>query len=343
MEKERQIESLRAFCTIAVVLLHVSGVCVSSYSEGMSPTMQHALACCNIWTRFAVPIFIMITGYLLLRPEKAVDFKKAICKYVWRMVVVLLTVGFAYAWMEIAFTEETIRIQQIPKAYYDVLTGNIWDHMWYLYMLIGLYLVIPILKPFINQSSTRAVDILLIILGLFCIVLPTIANYTDFRIGVRYPMQSSCLFYLILGYRMGVLKNEKSTTVTAALLSLVVIMTTLICVFVSSHSTDTGWQRKHLTLDSPIIVLLCIGIFLLFKRLHKDGRNTSQVNRLWFGIAKCSFGIYIFHPFWMNLIHKFLHFNPMEWGICSVFVMIVTVIVLSWGTTWLFRKIPFIG
>lgn len=312
MEKERQIESLRAFCTIAVVLLHVSGVCVSSYSDGMAPVLQYALTAVNIWTRFAVPVFIMITGSLLLRPEKSVDFKKAISKYVWRMIVVLLTVGFAYAWMEIVFTEKSVQIRQIPRAFYDVLTGNIWDHMWYLYMLIGLYLVIPLLKPFIDQASTRQIDILLIILGLFCIVFPTIANYFSFHIGIKFPIQSSCLFYLVLGYRLGILRNEKSTVITIALLSLVVLMTALICTLVSYHLMDAGWQRKHLTLDSPVIVFLCIGIFLLFKRMHYDTTNTSKANYVWLGIAKYSFGIYIFHPFWMNMIYKFMHFNPME-------------------------------
>lgn len=38
-----------------------------------------------------------------------------------------------------------------------------------------------------------------------------------------------------------------------------------------------------------------------------------------------------------------MHFNPMEWGLFSVLAMIVAVIVLSWGTTWLYKKIPFIG
>jgi surface polysaccharide O-acyltransferase-like enzyme len=53
--------------------------------------------------RWAVPIFIMISGYLLLDPKKDITIKKII-KYINRMILILLTFGFFYCILENLFT-----------------------------------------------------------------------------------------------------------------------------------------------------------------------------------------------------------------------------------------------
>ena len=77
---------------------------------------------------WAVPSFLMMSGSLLLDTRKYISLKKLYGKYICRMVTVLLTFGFAFAWLEIIFDQESFRLFQIPKALLRVLTGDTWAH-----------------------------------------------------------------------------------------------------------------------------------------------------------------------------------------------------------------------
>ena len=121
-KKTSYIEFLRVLATFIVVIDHVAVVALSSLRHSF-----HA----------AVPIFVMITGYLLLNPEREIPLEKIIKKYVFKILVVLFSFGTFYSWLELIFDSHKISILQLPKAIYNVIIGKTWDHMWYLYMLIG--------------------------------------------------------------------------------------------------------------------------------------------------------------------------------------------------------------
>lgn len=59
----------------------------------------------------------------------------------------------------------------------NFFTGHCWSHMYYLYMLIGLYLITPILKPFLLKASNKDLIVALSTLGLLSSVLPTLNAY----------------------------------------------------------------------------------------------------------------------------------------------------------------------
>ena len=56
-----------------------------------------------------------------------------------------------------------------------------------------------------------------------------------------------------------------------------------------------------------------------------------------------SFGIYIFHMLWINLIYKMIGINPLNYSFMVYIVMVITITVLSACTTVLFRKLPLLG
>lgn len=60
-------------------------------------------------------------------------------------------------------------------------------------------------------------------------------------------------------------------------------------------------------------------------------------------LSKNSFGIYVFHMLWVNVIYKVIKFCPMDYGIWIVMALCVIILVLSDITTIVFRKIPWIG
>lgn len=103
--KKYWIIALRGFAATAIVYLHV----ISGWTDGLPgggiTGVRYILDYIvePVLVRWAVPCFVMITGYLLLDPNKEIDLKK-IQKYVLRMAVVILLFGTIYCLMESAAT-----------------------------------------------------------------------------------------------------------------------------------------------------------------------------------------------------------------------------------------------
>ena len=175
MKKEVWIEKLRVFAAIAVVLIHVVQ---GTYGNGMQEVPPYRrivdtsiLMSCSSW---AVPVFIMITGYLLLNPQKDLTIGK-IKKYIGRILLVLVTLGLFFCLVESMITCRSNGIGYVIKdAVIHLISGRSWAHMWYLYMLVGLYVLTPVLRGFVKEASGETFDFVMLCLFLLAFVCPTI-------------------------------------------------------------------------------------------------------------------------------------------------------------------------
>src|SRR5699024_2388497 len=105
-----------------------------------------------------VPIFLMISGALFLTPEKKITIERLLKHYVRRILLALLIFGTVFAVMELVMTERTFSLTMVGKGFLMTLSGNTWAHMWYLYELIGLYLITPLLKVVIAYGGKRLLE-----------------------------------------------------------------------------------------------------------------------------------------------------------------------------------------
>lgn len=157
------LEFLRFIATIGVVFVHV-GVCwIAAYGKSASSlanyifsTIQH----CMMW---AVPVFMMITGCLMMRKEE-LSYRTAF-RYFKRIGLLVVMFGTAFAWLELVFINHSISPDIIWKGIINMLQGETWEHLWYLYMLLGIYLILPLLHaykritpPHITFATTFNID-----------------------------------------------------------------------------------------------------------------------------------------------------------------------------------------
>ena len=96
---------------------------------------------------------------------------------------------------------------QIPNAILNTLQGKSWSHLWYLYMLIGLYLVLPMLKATVNNLTNKQLDILIAILFVFAFINPMLQHFVGYSIGVKFPLVSIYVTYMLIGYRLSSIKT----------------------------------------------------------------------------------------------------------------------------------------
>ena len=189
-EKRKQLgylDILRWTAIAMVVMLHV----ISGVSDTIAVEMNQGQKIVyetvkNLMTA-GVPIFLMISGALFLTPEKKITIERLLKHYVRGILLALLIFGTVFAVMELVMTERTFSLTMVGKGFLMTLSGNTWAHMWYLYELIGLYLITPLLKVVIAYGGKRLLEYGLLLGFCFSSILPFAEQLTGFYLGFTYP------------------------------------------------------------------------------------------------------------------------------------------------------------
>lgn len=147
----------------------------------------------------------MISGALLLNPQKQIGWPK-VAQYVKRMVIALAIFGTGYALMELLFTERTFNVAMLPLALLKVLQGESWSHLWYLYDLLGLYLLLPVFRSYVATADKKSYGILLAILAVFTSLVPMLNKAFALNIETLIWLTTSA-FYFLLGYYLNAYGN----------------------------------------------------------------------------------------------------------------------------------------
>lgn len=208
-EKITYIEYISVFAAVAVVFLHIVMTLPNNYSVAELGVFNYTVfSDCYMLVKWAVPCFIMVSGALLLNPQKEITVKKT-WKYILRMLEVLLTFGVVYALMELVFSEKTINAYMFLKAILNTLEGKTWDHMWYIYVLISIYIIMMPLKDFIRAQSRNTIRIFIIVLIAGNFIIPTINTIFGTNIKTLMPI-GEYITYFLIGYYISTISKESS-------------------------------------------------------------------------------------------------------------------------------------
>lgn len=324
------MDILRVVAALSVALYHVltSAYNLDPTVSEQTATLVAALAKTLLWH---VPTFLLITGFLWLSDEKECTYKK-VWPAIRRFIIVLFTVGLMFAVMERVFKYRTFALGMIGWSLADVLVGFLWDHMWYVYAIIGIYLVLPVLKPFFKHSSVRSIALLTGLLFVFTVLLKDLENSTGYVFPVSVPMANPAYpaFYICAGGLISKLTLPKKT----ALIGLITFCLSVISCFLVMMLVP-----KLEIWTNIFSAISAISLFLAVKILAENIREISWIRC----IADCSFGIYLFHQFFINVLVKLLRFYPLRsFPVLSVIGSWIAVVLGAFAVTWLLRKIPLI-
>lgn len=301
------IEHTRAIGACAVALLHVLVSTQSSVEMSSIHVLAYDLVNVTL-CRWAVPAFFMITGMLLLDPGRPLGWDRTWC-YARRMLVVLATFGLAFACMQEVWSRRAagmpITLEVLPASLVDVLTMNTWTHLWYVYALLGVYLVLPLLHKVWTWHEGRGATSLtagLVIVGL---VLPTINGCCE-MLELPHVVIPEHGFVTYVGYLLsalanvcvgGILRTRLQRTWPAVVGGL--CLAAMLGVELWAHATGSGgWW--FLSLHTSVLPCgYAMAVLALFKRVFGDEpvRPGSLVEKL----AQDSFGVYVIHPLFIHV------------------------------------------
>ena len=324
MKKITFFDNLRLVGCVAVVLIHSIG----PYREqiGKIPDYEWAMAIgLNGSLRWAVPVFIMITGALMLSDTRKFDlnyfikrrvFKVFIPFLVWSLFFTVLS-GLTSAGFEYDIFLSTLKNLYHHEAYY---------HLGFFYYFIPLYFIIPFLR-YMVQTNTENNSVEFIILIWLVLTLMYLLSIQGFWTNDLFMYGG----FLLLGYYLYL--NKNLNILFFCLLGLVSLIISNYFVLKDSfisQTYDIGLWFSYKTLNTVLIATM---IFLIVCQL--SGYISIKLQKKLSLIGKYSLGIYLIHPLFLWPTRNYdiyigpTIFNILLWGIISFTLSFVTVHFLS--------------
>ena len=338
MPKIYWISNLRVFATLIVILLHTAGNAIVPFGK---LSIDYWWICQIIATfgRFAVPVFVILSGYLLLdRYDNLEDFLR---KRLVRIFIPFLIWLFIYMIHGTFWGIKSERVVWLSSDWLvRILTNNASGsgHLWFVYMLLGLYLFTPILSRWLKDAPKIEIEFFLgmwlvanvgfLLLEKFYGVKP----FFDFRYFTGF------VGYFVWGAYFKKYPIVISTQNKISSFSLF-ILGWLGTVLVSGYCTiHTGKYDSFLGYDSPFVVMMSVGIVIFFQQLL----NQPFAEKIITEIDISSYGIFLMHWLVMKILSRQFHVNyalyhnPI-YGILLHFTLIMVISIIVIG---IIRRLP---
>lgn len=326
------VDFMRFIAAFLVVLAHID-------VWGGGPNWAQKLY--YTFSRNGVPLFFLMSGYLLLSKEEDIwaFFKKRAAK----ILIPFLAWSIFYDVYNSQFFAKTgVTLAAVVEMFVRILRGPRAAHLWFFYALIGLYLFTPILRLFVAKAKNS--DILYYIaVWLFAMPVMFILNeFASLQNGFELYFAMGYIGYFLLGHYLGRLETSPRLLWTAAALFAAGFAFTFAVFYF-----DLPPQKNELpfrSYPSLNIVLMAIGAFLLLKAAGE--RIPSWLARFSNAVSKSSFGIYLTHSVLltgMAAAWEALGFETAA-GHSLLVIPLAAVVnfLLSWAVTAVMRKIPLV-
>ena len=339
------LDWLRAAACLMVMLVHASE-CV--YSDDYSFSFPSELARWSVMfiqgfvRPVAVPLFLMASAYLLV-PIKNGTWTFLKRRFV-RVGVPFLVFLFIYAflpaaWGEFSWTDAWANVKQaginfIPRE----------SHLWFVYMMLGLYLVMPVISPWMEKVGKKEEGFFLGIWA-FTLCFYWMRDCFGPLFGEcwwnPYPLfyyVSGFIGYIILGHYIRKHLNWSDKKILTVCLPIVLVfyLFGMYQFYHRSFIVSTPQELEmHWQNDTIVAGLMSSGVFLLFKRIKKPGKSYGLVRK----ISGASYGMYLMHMLMLPAIFRLL--NPLLPVPLTIVSTAVLTYVISFVISYLLGNLPF--
>lgn len=341
------IDYLRVIASMAIVVLHVT-----AYNWYLVDVNSNSWLTFNFFdslVRFGVPIFVMISGTLFLNKE--VDMAHLFKKHILRLILAYVFWCAVYYFLG----GNSIREQFVLLSKGNLLSlstlirGHY--HMWFIPMIIGLYLCIPLLKKITeNEKLTKY---FLVISFFFGVLLPelsslfrdftgeTVSVVTDSLYGVINQVDVNVVlgfsFYFVLGFWLVKKEFSAKQRMVIYILGFAGFLLTFALTYAASQRnvvpTDTYYDYFSVN-----VLMESVAVFVLFKDIRFKENKGSKTASL---LSKYSFGVYLVHVLLIEQIYRWFGIDTLSFATyVSVPAISLVVIVGSFLISALLNLIP---
>ena len=352
-----EIYLIRAFAMIAVVMIHATSIAVVNL--GINSSLYGFYQFLNVFSTFAVPVFIFLSGFVLFFNyyAKPLNLQSTLSFYKKRSLYIILpyfifSVGY---FLLIAYIYPPVDIGQAVNTFVkQFLTGTVFYHLYFMFIIVQFYIVFPILLRLVKIKWIAQTSFLWGLLIQFAFVF-----YGDPIIKLLHLENGSTLFptyfaYFMLGAYLGIFydKAERFLNITtyalfskkgilAAFMWAAWLITGLYYVYIMymGRAYNVWADSLVFKLTWPLFSMLsALVLFQLAFWLWNKGKARLVNPLIHIGIT--SFGIYLIHPFVLFVYNRFTIPGNAALFHTKIIAGFFIVFVISWFVTgWLMKHV----
>ena len=303
----------------------------------------------NIWpgifnslARVCVPLFVMISGYLLLpmKTDYSTFLKKRFTRVSFPFIAFCIFYDIYY-YIRGVIDVKTMLIN-IPKIFINY--GSELGHLWFMYMIMGVYLLIPIFSPWIKSAKKEHFY--------FYFVIWLISSFSCY-IHLAFPQIWGEVYwnnntvvqgfigdfgYAVLGAFIKLHLKEKNLYILGIILYLIGSGFTMFG-FLYRREEATTCEEIEVTwkFDSINVVIATFGVFLLLRKVEC---KNEKVVKIFNDIALKSYGMYLIHIFFLQFF-KYVFDAPNQFPLWCIFVIAILTFITSYLVIKALSYIPY--
>ncbi|MBD3317911.1 MAG: acyltransferase family protein [Chitinivibrionales bacterium] len=339
-------DSLKIIAMFGVVLIHSAAPLLIAYRE-RGPVVWWIGNLYDSLARCCIPIFFMLSGALLLnaagRMPPGVFLRRRFRR---------IGIPFLF-WSAVYFIwEKTFNRGGIP---YLSFLGNIireptYYHLWFLYVLMGLYLIAPLLGIYVHTAGRRNKTYLLMLWLAFGSIVPFLELYFDTPVYFMASTPNSVFRYagfFMLGHFLHHARRTARHRIIFAMLFIVGFAATLLgTYFVTVIEAGGTFNGVFYEYYSPNVALMAAALFMLWRRVPKSvsDQPTSLKSRIITMVAAGTPGVYLVHALVISILNRGIIGFALDQFILhpslGVPLFAIIVFVVSLGIVSIMRTIP---
>jgi len=292
------VDLIRTVAIVLVILLHAS-IEGNPNLDIMSPNGVQLWWTSNIYdsiSRSAVPLFVMLTGALLLQPNKVNEPLGVFFKKRWNRVgIPIIFWGTIFFLWDFAIKGQTLT----PLFVLQGIFAGPYVHFWFVYALLGLYLITPLLRIIVAYANWSVIRYFLLLWFVGTGIFSLLTLYENIHSQIVWFNNTVFLFtgligYFILGAYIEKLQTRRQILYLGLILSTI---WTIIGTYFLVGTIGEFYAPFFLDASSFSVIITSITLFLILASIpnHKIQKRHPSANRILKIISENTLPLYLFH------------------------------------------------
>jgi surface polysaccharide O-acyltransferase-like enzyme len=190
------VDLIRTVAIVGVLLLHAANDLTNQVVNTLEIFRWCTVDVYQSLGRVGVPLFVMLTGVLLLTPRLKPESMRSFFKKRWvRVGIPFIFWAVIYFLWDFLVNHQTISADNIIQG---LLTGPYFQ-FWYIYMLLGLYLLTPLLRVVMAHADRSVLRFSLLLWFIGSAMLPVLALLTPYHLDANVLLIPTYVGYYLLG------------------------------------------------------------------------------------------------------------------------------------------------
>ncbi len=287
------VDLIRTIAIVGVILLHAANDLTIQQMGQFEIVRWVTVDIYQSLGRIGVPLFVMLTGALLLQPSKNESINVFFKKRWARIGLPFIFWGAAYFAYDFFVLHQAITTSAIVQG---ILTGPYY-HFWYLYMLAGLYLLTPILRILVANADNKIMKYFTILWFLGASIIPFAGLLTTYHLDSNVLTITGMVGYFILGAVLLNIKMRRSIVVMIMSIGIALTVIGTYALAATIGGVTMFFFQQYL---SPTMILASVMLFLLLTTLkppedNKEVSPQTKGNKFLRVISQNTLPLFLFH------------------------------------------------